>query len=458
MLNGIKVKNFRSLHDAQFELKPITLLIGPNNSGKSSFISLLTTLKQTLSSRSDKSPLILEGPLVQLGSYRDVVYGHKIENEIEVELTFSKKGFSALLRRPPNSGENSSIFEISRFLPHSITFRVKYDERSETIFLKDLKVNRNEADSLISVENNVMVSLFNKDLKTPIEISSDKILQEPRTSRIFVTQRHFMWSVSMPLETKGVMINELWLRRYPNAIEEYFQEFLLYLGPLREYPKRYYISSGEKPSDVGLRGEKTIDYLYSLYEENIRKINYWFRKFEMAESITIEKLSPKASIWKVELKNMRTGSNDNLKDVGFGISQVLPIVTEGITAKKGTLLLIEQPEIHLHPKAQAELADLFIDLAKSDKTSVIETHSEHMMLRFARRIAEGELKREDIVLYEFTLDSNGTIVKRIDFDKNGNIEYWPAGFFETDLQETMQHLKAQTNKHSGEAENGDVGS
>jgi hypothetical protein len=267
-----------------------------------------------------------------------------------------------------------------------------------------------------------------------------------------------MWAISMPLEKKEALINELWLRRYPSAIEEYFQEFLLYLGPLREYPKRYYISSGEKPSDVGLRGEKTIDYLYSLYEENIRKINYWFRKFEMAESITIEPLSPKASIWKVELKNLRTGSNDNLKDVGFGISQVLPIVTEAITAKKGTLLLIEQPEIHLHPKAQAELADLFIELVKSDKTSVIETHSEHMMLRFARRIAEGELRKEDIVLYEFTLDSNGTIVKRIDFDENGNIEKWPAGFFETDLQETMQHLKAQTNKHLEETGSGDVSS
>ena len=450
------MKNFKSLHDAQFELKPITLLIGPNNSGKSSFISLLTALKQTLSSRSDKSPLILEGPLVQLGSYRDVVYGHNIENEIEVELTFSRKSLSTLHSSASTIGESASIDEISRFLPYSLTFRVNYDERTETINLKDLEVDEDEENSLIRVENRVITSVFDKKVNIPIKIPTNKIMQESSANQILTNQRHFMWTVSMPLEEKKG--NEFRLTNYPDAVEEYFQEFLVYLGPLREYPKRYYISSGEKPSDVGLRGEKTIDYLYPKYEENIRIINYWFRKFEMAESLTIDKLSPKASIWKVELKNVRTGSYDNLKDVGFGISQILPIVTEGIASKKGTLLLIEQPEIHLHPKAQAELADLFIELAKSDKTSVIETHSEHMMLRFARRIAEGELSKEDIVLYEFTLDSNGTNVKRTDFDENGNIEKWPAGFFETDLQETMQHLKAQTSKPLEEPENGDVGS
>jgi predicted ATPase len=138
-----------------------------------------------------------------------------------------------------------------------------------------------------------------------------------------------------------------------------------------------------------------------------------------------------------------TKMKDNLKDVGFGVSQILPIVTEGIMARPGTTIIVEQPEIHLHPRAQARLADLFIDLAHQDKSFIIETHSEHMLLRFARRIAEGSLKKKDIAVYEFKLTEDGTKITEIPFDDQGNLKKWPGGFFETELEETMKHVKAQ---------------
>jgi len=254
-------------------------------------------------------------------------------------------------------------------------------------------------------------------------------------------QRHFMWIVSLPYHEEQDAKKQFLLRRITGAIEQFFDQYILYIGPLREYPKRYYISSGEKPSDVGLRGEKTVDFLYLHRLRIIDEITGWLKKFKMAREVKVVKVA--AGIWKVELVNLRTGISDNLKDVGFGVSQVLPIVTEGIMAQPGTTIMVEQPEIHLHPKAQAQLADLFIQLAKEGKFSLIETHSEHMILRFARRIAEGSLKKEDIVIYEFKLLKGGSRVKEISFDEYGNLKEWPAEFFETELEETIKHVKAQ---------------
>lgn len=456
MLERVSVRNFKSLRDASFNLKPITLLIGPNNSGKSSFISLLTTLKQTLMSRSLESPFILEGPYVQLGSYQDVVFAHDITREIGITLSFSREKLGPLFHQRDTSLERGLI-ELLRFMPLTVSFTIEFDSITETIKLKDLKISQNDKNTLIDIKNKCLVNLLNKKFDTPIEL--EQATKKPsQTTRLFVNQRHFFWSVLLPHKNDEDMMTEMRLRRLPLVLEQFFEEFVLYLGPLREYPKRFYISSGEKPSDVGLRGEKTVDFLYPKGEKVVDEINYWLKKFDMAESISIERVTPNAGIWKVELTNLRTGISDNLKDVGFGVSQVLPIVTEGLTSKRGTIMLIEQPEIHLHPRAQAELADLFIEIAQQDKTSIIETHSEHMMLRFARRIAEGKLSKDKIVIYEFNSGKTGCNVNEITFDDNGNLEKWPAGFFETDLEETMQHIKAQARKSRENSENGNAGS
>lgn len=132
----------------------------------------------------------------------------------------------------------------------------------------------------------------------------------------------------------------------------------------------------------------------------------------------------------------------NLSDVGFGVSQILPIIVQGFYADDDSLILIEQPEIHLHPKLQAEMGNLLVEIAKSGKQLIIETHSEHLLLRLQRLVAEGRLSNDNLAIYYFKYGSAGTKIQRISIDKFGQFENWPKGFFEEDIEESFAITEA----------------
>ncbi len=138
------------------------------------------------------------------------------------------------------------------------------------------------------------------------------------------------------------------------------------------------------------------------------------------------------------LIDKRSGTVVTHRDVGIGISQVLPVLVLAY-ASKGKILAMEQPEIHLHPALQAELGDVFIEGALGDRgnTFILETHSEHLILRLLRRIREGKLKKEDLgVLFVEPLPDRGSRVVELRVDEDGDfIDSWPGGFFEESYRE-----------------------
>lgn len=225
----------------------------------------------------------------------------------------------------------------------------------------------------------------------------------------------------------------------------YFFNQLYYIGPLRKFPERYFSVMGETASDVGFKGEFA-PYLIkeSIEKESLKKIfnniNFWLNKFEMAKTTKIRRYEEIQEYLSIECEEFFSGLNVNLIDMGVGTSQVLPIIIEGFFIQKNSLLLIEQPEIHLHPKAQTILGDLFVDLANSNKIMIIETHSEHLIQRIQRRIAEGIISHEDVVFYYVTMDKDGSTIQKLDLDEDGFIIDLPDGFFDEDYKESYEHL------------------
>ncbi|KKL87959.1 hypothetical protein LCGC14_1929470, partial [marine sediment metagenome] len=225
----------------------------------------------------------------------------------------------------------------------------------------------------------------------------------------------------------------------------YFFDQLYYIGPLRKFPERYYSVIGETASDVGFKGEFA-PYLIkeSIEKESLKKIfnniNIWLNKFEMAKTTKIRRYDEIQEYLSIECEEFFSGLNVNLTDMGVGTSQLLPIIIEGFFIQKNSLLLIEQPEIHLHPKAQAILGDLFIDLANRNKIMVVETHSEHLIQRIQRRIAEGIISHEDVVFYYVTMNKDGSVIQKLDLDEDGFIINLPDGFFDEDYKESYEHL------------------
>lgn len=134
----------------------------------------------------------------------------------------------------------------------------------------------------------------------------------------------------------------------------------------------------------------------------------------------------------------------NLADVGFGISQILPIIVQGFTSPPDATLLLEQPEIHLHPKAQFVMGDLLVDIAKTNRRLIIETHSDLLIERVCKHILlkdDTKITPEDIIIYYFEPTKEGTIVRPITVNKNAQYEDFPEGFFEERFEEALSRAE-----------------
>ena len=219
---------------------------------------------------------------------------------------------------------------------------------------------------------------------------------------------------------------------------------LCYIGPLRERPQRMYISTGEAPREVGSAGELGPAVLWSASE--IRQLNLEERLSDwcarMGLALEIELNTVIGSFFEVHVVDPHTKAHISLPDVGFGTSQILPILIQGLVASPGTTLLLEQPEIHLHPKVQADLADFLIEVSQRGVAVVVETHSEHIITRIQRRIAEETLQQDRLALYYLTPSADGSRFDRVHIDAYGQIEAAPEGFFEEGFEETFAIMSA----------------
>jgi hypothetical protein len=216
-----------------------------------------------------------------------------------------------------------------------------------------------------------------------------------------------------------------------------------HLGPLRAAPERFTELSRVASSGVGSRGEYLISHLY-LHEGVRNDVNAWLARLDIPYEVRVSAIGAgqdaKAigDVVALILHDRRSGLEVSPKDVGFGISQLLPIVAHLLDARQ-SVTCVEQPEIHVHPRLQAELADLLIEATSEERGNqvIIETHSEHLMLRLQRRIRAGVLDAERVSVLYVDVDNDGVArIDRLRLDEDGNfIDPWPHGFFDERLDE-----------------------
>ncbi len=223
-----------------------------------------------------------------------------------------------------------------------------------------------------------------------------------------------------------------------------------YIGPLRAMPERMYAYAGTAPATVGSKGENTADILIAR-PDILEKVNTWLKRLEAGYEINVRPVV--RDYYEIVLINTETGAESCIKDVGFGISQILPILVDGLVSDRyewngkyydrteWSFKLIEQPEIHIHPRLQTDLADFFIEGVKKKPCQyIIETHSEHLILRLLRRIrettnselAEGHtpLTPDDVAVIYAKPTEHGTELMELRISEDGDfIDKWPDGFF-----------------------------
>ncbi|MCY3694031.1 MAG: AAA family ATPase [Chloroflexi bacterium] len=237
------------------------------------------------------------------------------------------------------------------------------------------------------------------------------------------------------------------LKQIPESFKNRLNS-IRYLGPLRSHPERLYKVPGVESYWSGLKGEFTHHRLY--YQPGLKHlVNDWFQRFQIPYVLEVQRVGDMAvSGEHIALVLVSNASQTRvaIPDVGFGINQLLPVIVEGVdffTGGEGRILCVEQPEIHLHPKLQANLADLMIANITGDgeKQWIVETHSELLALRMQRRIREGILCNSDVSVLYVQPDRKGELgseIKSLRIDDRGDfIDPWPDGFFEEGFDEIV---------------------
>lgn len=224
-----------------------------------------------------------------------------------------------------------------------------------------------------------------------------------------------------------------------------------YIGPFRKLPNRSYnrhlINNKDK---FGVHGENAYPILIqdSLEDEGkvINQVSSWYKDYFDGWQLQIN--SEKSPFYQVEIGREETGTFVNIKDVGQGMSQALPIVTRAfLPAEEETLIVLEQPELHLHPAAHGELGELFVKSVNDDlnKKYLIETHSQNLILRIRSLVASGVISAENVKIYfvDFDQDDCVSSLKRIDLDEKGNVSFWPEDIFNESFEEAKNLARAQ---------------
>lgn len=489
MIKEINLENFKGFKDLKnINLRPITILTGTNSCGKSSILQSILLLKQTIESKSLNQTLLLNGRFVHLGNFENIIYGKNKDRSVKIGLSYkvSKHEFSGSSQSglPLNFLFRHILSDASFNLPNAEYFVNYYVwiKKNETIRTKThIKPTIIEK---FTLEINVKAATDNEFTESYFEgniVNGENVYncnwKLPDDNKITYKQGSEKFNIKfLNLVPNSFEINNPKLYNDNNNVGVYFYilnelmkhvfSSVSYVGPLREEPSRRYIYEDEV-IEIGTKGENAA---FIFLSENDRLINnaYFFdeeeNKFYIERNLTLGKA---VNVWNdlFNIKNFRpehlqevirlnldsSNSEDtrvNIADVGFGVSQIFPIILEGLRIKEGSTLLLEQPEIHLHPKVQMQLADYFISLAMSKKNLIIETHSEHIINRLVRRILEdNESILKDLVSIYFIEPSNeGSKFIPIEINEENGLINWPEDFFDQNATEQEKIILASINK------------
>jgi len=441
MLKSLKIQNFKGWKDTgKIKLSPITLFFGTNSSGKSSIGQFLVMLKQTMDS-SDRKAVFYPGDknsAVQLGSFREMVFHRDVSNKIKFKYCWSLSDKEKFNIEDSKSEKTYPVNTIN------FSAETGQDEKENNyLHLYNLTYslsNDNEKQFSISMKKK-------QDKKSFYEIECDnnyKLVREMGRVWKSPDPRKFY---AFPDEIMAYYQNANFVQDLNFYHEKLFKN-MYYLGPLRTKTERLYTWTKIEPESVGNDGQHAIAAILSAKN---RKINYKYKaRTKSFETIIIEELKKMGLIedfrvkeiieqrqdYEVKIKTKGSGDWVDLPDVGFGISQVLPVLVQCFYAPQNSIILIEQPEIHLHPSAQSALADVMIDVINSGENGVprniqliIETHSEHFLRRLQRRIVEDEMLKDKVSAYFADITESPASLNELEIDLYGNIRNWPKDFF-----------------------------
>jgi len=512
-MKSIQVQNFRSISDSKLiKLKPLNFLLGANSSGKSSFLRIFPLIKQSFEV-STSAPLLWYGRLVDFGTASNsknrntpmdpIIF--KFGFDIDFEKYMRTYGY--YFRARPSKAQSAAVDiqigleenELGKSFLSFFEFNV-YGTKVKLKFTEDGKISSYIIDN-IAINELIDADFFINNSSIIPEIIMHYRIDEQgksdpqkysnpiqelmiQSARSFVHAntgierireafnyldlgstehivesfcRGFGWSKAKreSLQKNTIKFQKFkslfFAYRMPiilNAMRNYFEDYFsnnFYIGPSRAIAKRYYRQQDLAINEVDYQGENLAMYLRSLQQLELEALNTFCQNY-FDFKINVNSEAGHTSV----VISERNGPYLNLVDLGFGYSQLLPVIVQvwhalnkqqpGMKNKylnSFKMLTIEQPELHLHPKFQGHLADLFMGSIKDSKKQnkdfklIIETHSEAIINGIGHLINKGALNHEDvqILIFQPNPSGEGTSIETVIYSESGHLINWPYGFF-----------------------------
>jgi predicted ATPase len=437
-ISKITVSSYKSINHEALEIRPLTILAGANSSGKSSFLQPLLLMKQTLEASFDPGALLLNGSNANFSDASQLLSRNTITKSFEVKFE-------------ETSGESFAFeFKANASRGFDISSQI-YSGKSGEISVYPGMTQEQILNSIPSLKQLLERTAKTQDVsgQTNLSVAANRCFLEV-IARIELDGK---------AKTKVPNLFPI-LQQLASLADPLKHEILrtIHLPGLRGNPRTYQMTHA--PSL----------YFPGTFEIYTASIILWWAQQNMQEQINAvaHDLEALGVAWKItatmvegtqiELKvprvQTRSKKNEadlvNIADVGIGVSQILPVVVALHAAQKHQLVYIEQPEIHLHPRAQSAMAGILVDAAKRGVRVVIETHSSLLLLGIQTLVAEGKLSPDLVKLHWFSRDENGvTSVRSDELDEVGAFGDWPVDFAETSLKAQSRYLDAAEAKLMG---------
>jgi predicted ATPase len=459
MITNIRIQNFKGWKDTgELRLAPITVLFGGNSSGKSSVGQFLMMLKQTTESNDRAAGLQLGGgqrSIVDMGTWDEMIHGHKSPSELAFELGWTL---------PERITVNDPIKD-RNFTGTHLSLDAKIGQSLSKDGVGSLRC-REFCYSFSDGGEAVLTAKFSpsgiENGKFEIKATGLDLVRNTGRGWHFPPPQRFY---GFPQEVNAYHQNAQGLEDLSLSVETLFHR-IAYLGPLRAHPLRQYIWSAETPPDVGIEGENWLSAYLSSSDRRISPgmgkfrardgkpfqevIGRWLKEVGLVHDFEAKPVAQGAREYRARVKVNPRSEWVSVPDVGFGVSQFMPVLVQCFYAPANSIVVIEQPELHLHPSVQQNLADLFIEVIQSRENGherkiqlIIESHSEHFLGRLQRRIAEEKIGADAVAAYFFCQNQSGTQeATPLEVDQFGNIKNWPPNFFGDAFSDVAERQKA----------------
>lgn len=461
-ITSIRLKNFKCFADSgEIPLRPLTVIFGRNNTGKSSILHGLSIFCQSLDSmqgaRGSLARLNLDGSLHMAGSYSDCVHKHDMKKRIRVIF-----GIQYLAPSRPWSGRRFAprVASFHRVMSNNIRgyihFEFGQDEPQPPLLMESL-VEIPEGKlapvhwSLRKREGRYIPML--RVGKSDVSIS-DYVLND--SGPYFGNANPYLSNVSRYWEEKPNRLPLGIAEKVFDELRDHFQRMRA-IGAFRQSPLRRYEFQGSSnlpdPAGANVIAAIIADSLREGRAERnrlLKAINQWMDRVGQVRLMPVRRISKIARLYELRLRDTDSGRWANFADVGFGIAQALPVIVEGLRTPEGAMFLVQEPEIHLHPDAQLAMADYLVGLVKARRGVIVETHSEHMVLRFRNLLLSNarngrsapKLKPEEVSFVYVDKDKTGkSHARALELDNLAQFKDWPKDFMEEASRERLDILE-----------------